>query len=341
VKLDFSADPESLDDLGPDWADPPEEYPAERKIKQIEDLRRHRLRDIAPRQIEWDVEGIIPRKSLCLISGRPGSGKSTFASALGYAVSKGEAFLGRQTSKRPVLILDRENPDQFVLDRFVRLGIEENDDFMTFGRWIGEEPPGAGAPIIIEWVNRCERKPLVIVDGFIAFHVGNENEAQAVRTHMNLYRSLAAMGATLLILHHPGKSETSQDYRGSSDLEAAVDIAYKITNADEGGLLSDLKLQVFKQRISVTSPLHFRYEQGRFVEVDPTSLGTVTEPLVELLKARPGISGKDFENRAHASDLGRNKARAFLVAGIESGIIRVESTGNRRAHFWCSPEGLA
>jgi len=71
VKLEFTTDPESLDHLGEDWDDSPEEDVAEKKIRQIEDLRLHRLQDIALRQIEWDVEGIIPRRSVCLISGLP------------------------------------------------------------------------------------------------------------------------------------------------------------------------------------------------------------------------------------------------------------------------------
>ncbi len=342
MKLEFSRDTESLDDLGPDWDDQPEEDIAERRIRQIEDLRLHRLRDIASCQIEWDVEGIIPRKSLCLISGLPGSGKSTFASALGYAVSQGEPFLGRPTSKRPVLILDRENPDHFVHDRFSRLRIEEHDDFMIFGQWIGAEPPAAGAAIIQEWVDRCEPKPLIVIDSFIAFHVGNENDAHSVRAHIKAYRVLAAMGATLLILHHPGKSETSTDYRGSSDIEAGVDIAYKITNTDDGVMLSKLELRAFKQRISVTSPLHFKYEHGQFVTDHRETSGTKPEQqLVELLKRNPGISGQQFERLADTGGLGRNKARNFLKAGVKSFTIRVESDGNRRAHCWCGPEEMA
>jgi len=240
-----------------------------------------------------------------------------------------------------VLILDRENPDHFVHNRFSRLGIEETDDFMIFGQWIGEEPPGAGTAIIVEWVDRCDPEPLIVIDSFIAFHVGNENDAHSVRAHIKAYRVLAAKGATLLILHHPGKSEKSTEYRGSSDIEAAVDIAYKITNSHDGGMLSKLELRAFKQRISVTSPLHFKYEHGHFIADQQEALSTKAEQLVELLRGNPGISGEEFEQLAQRGGLGRNQARNFLKSGITSLAIRVESSRNRRAHFWCGSDDKA
>jgi hypothetical protein len=246
-------------------------------------------------------------------------------------VSKGEDFLGRRTIKRPVLVLDAENPSAAVTERFRRLGITTDEWFRVWGQWVGEDPPAAGGAIVLEWIARSEPKPLIVVDSFIRFHPGAENDASETQKYMAMYRRVAALGATVIILHHVGKADTARDYRGSSDIKASVDIAFKLTDLGNGTRLSDLELRAFKQRISVTPYLRVKYENGRFNTDEQEPIKTVTEQLVELLKANPGITTAEFEKLAGARGLGRQRAREFL----RSGAVQIErGTGNRRKHFW-------
>jgi hypothetical protein len=322
---------------GAPWDEQPDETGRSR-FTRIEDLPR--VEDIGAAGIEWDVEDIIARATVCLLTGESGCGKSTLACALGFAVSKGRDFLGRATTKRPVLILDAENPSIAVIERFQRLGIATDDDFRVWGQWTGEDPPAAGGAIVLEWVARCEPKPLIVVDSFIRFHPGAENSATETQQHMSTYRKLAAAGATVILLHHIGKAETAQDYRGSSDIKASVDIAYKLTMLGDGTSLSLLELRAFKQRISVTPHLFIRYEEGQFTTDAREATKTITEQLVDLLKANPGITSEKFEKLAASQRLGRNRARTFLQTGIGSGTVRTEhSAGNRREHFWSGTGG--
>jgi len=48
---------------------------------------------------------------------------------------------------------------------------------------------------------------------------------------MKHLRRLAEVGATILILHHRSKTEGSK-YRGSTDILAAVDVAYALEEVD-------------------------------------------------------------------------------------------------------------
>ena len=145
------------------------------------------------------------------------------------------------------------------------------------------------------------------------------------------YRKLATLGATIVILHHIGR-DTSQDYRGSSDIKASVDIAYKVVHLGDEALLSQLEIRAFKQRISVTPRLYVRYEDGYFRIDERHVAQNVTEGLIELLKANPGIAGAEFERLAVAHKLGRNLARRFLQT---SQSVRIEHlTGNRYEHYW-------
>lgn len=298
----------------------------------IEDLPR--VEDVGASEIIWDVQGLLPSGTLLLLTGESGAGKSTFACALAYAVSRGQEFLGRQTTKRPVLILDAENPSVAVIERLRRLGITTDNDFRVWGQWTGEDPPAAGGAIVLDWVTRCDPKPLIIVDSLVRFYSGDENDAAEMRSHMAQYRKLAAAGVTIIILHHTGKSEASQDYRGSSDIKASIDIGYKLTPVGDGSQLDIMELRAFKQRISVEPSLHLQYRNGKFVTNTGEVAKTVAEQLVDLLKGNPGISATEFRKLASAKGLGRNVGATFLSNGFHNGTIRRESAGRAKRHYW-------
>src|SRR5260370_16576365 len=140
---------------------------------------------------------------------------------------------------------------------------------------------------------------------------------------MAQYRTLTKMGATPVLLHHIGKSETSKDYRGSSDYKASIDIGYKLTNLGDGTRLGMLELRPFKQRFSVEPVLRFLYRDGIFSVDQAEICKSVTEKLADLLKANPDSTKAQFEALAAARNLGRNCARDFLENGIERGTVPV------------------
>ena len=313
-------------------AKPSSEGLGRRTIQRIEDLPR--VEDVGSATIQWDVEGFIPSATVVLFTGESGAGKSTFVAALAYAVSKGKPFLGRQTIKRPVLILDAENPSVAVRERFQRLGIETDEHFFVWGQWVPDDPPAAGGTVVSDWIARCDPKPVIVVDSFIRFHPGAENDASETQKYMGMYRKLAAAGATVIVLHHVGKSDTAQDYRGSSDIKASVDIAYKLTNFGDGTRLSLLDLRAFKQRISVAPHLKIRYEGGQFVTDQREAVKTVPEQLIELLRQNPGIMTRPFEALVAKKKLRRKRGREFLEGGIRNGTIRLQTQGRKHYHFW-------
>jgi hypothetical protein len=143
------------------------------------------------------------------------------------------------------------------------------------------------------------------------------------------------MGATVVLLHHTGKSETSREYRGSSDYKASIDIGYKLTNLGDAARLSMLELRPFKQRFSIDPVLRILYRDGIFSVEHAEVRKSVTEELCDLLKANPGIAKSQFELLAAERDFGRNRARDFLENGVERGTVRVEiGLKNRHLHFW-------
>jgi len=209
--------------------------------------------------------------------------------AIADAVARGLYFAGNKTVQMPIVYVDGENPKAVVKKRFKVLGIpEENPNFGIWGRWVPGEQPGPDDPRIIEFAK--EYKPLLIWDSLIQFFHGDENEASEMRPFMDQFRKLADLGATVSVIAHAGKSDDS-DYRGSSDIKAAVDTAYKIEKMGHNALLDKIKVKAFKSRYGEERDRILQLISGEgFREVVPDpmrSSGVGTGALKTPLKKTP------------------------------------------------------
>jgi hypothetical protein len=250
-------------------------------------------------------------------------------------VDRGVPFVGLETQRRPVLILDKENPLPVVVERFDRLGIQDGPNFKVWGGWALDEPPAPFSPIVMEWVAACDPKPLIVVDSLVSFHGGNENDATETRAYMQGFRRLADLAATVILLHNSGKAESSKEYRGSSDIKASIDVGYHLANLGDSSQLGMLRLKAFKARFSVQPEIILNYRAGRF-EIDGRgATRTNQEILQQLLIENPRALSKRFEDMAADKGVARSKARDFLASGIVAGTIHVDKGArNTRFHTW-------
>jgi archaellum biogenesis ATPase FlaH len=321
--------------------------------------------------IEWVLDGIIPRASITLIAGEPGSYKSwlalclmrgcvsgvansnesltssnTRASALdnadatrrntrnaGVTRAPGGTFLGRRCRAMDVLYLDRENPLSVVRERMALLGItslgvgapsctatpgddkkschpdaalRQKDPYRApqvepsgtpphpearyWGGWLHDSAPAIGDFRLLQAAR--ERHPLIIFDSLIRFHSADENSATEMAAAMQDLRALANAGATVILLHHRAKSETSR-YRGSSDIAGGVDLAISVSRDRAAGII---KLDCFKSRFSEEFSMTLRpelHDRGDFVVTDNPEAApapTIAEQLWEAIQSTPGKS---------------------------------------------------
>lgn len=293
-------------------------------------------RDFSSAEIEWAVDQLFAVGTVGLLTGDSGSGKSTFATAFGHAVAKGVPIAGFCTSKRPTLLLDRENSLNGVRERLGRLQIEDDGDFKIWGGWCAGEVPAADSPIVLDWIDACGTKPLVIVDSLVSYlERASENDSSDIRAYMNGFRMIANRGATVVLLHHTGKGDSTKDYRGSSDIKASVDTAFNLANLGDPSRLSTLRLRAFKSRFATATEVVLHYQDGGFQVGEQQSQATAYDLLVRLLQKNPGTKVTDFEALAVGQGLGRNKARDFVTNGVQMGRIRVHN-GDRgaRRHTW-------
>ncbi len=262
----------------------------------------------APR-IEWVVEGIIPRASVTLLAGEPGSYKSWLALTLLRASVAGGRFLERECAALNVLYLDRENPLAVVRERLAILGVESLGSTRIWGGWLTDAPPAIGDARLLEIAR--ERQPLLLFDSLIRFHSADENSATEMAEVMKNLRALANVGATVVALHHKSKAEGSH-YRGSSDIAGGVDTAFSVSRDRQAGIL---KLECFKSRFVEEFSISLRPDlaaTGNFIVTEApeaTAAQDDAETLAHTIRANPGLTQGDVLT---ASSVPKGRARAML-----------------------------
>jgi hypothetical protein len=275
------------------------------------------------------VEELIVERGVTLWTGESGDGKSTVALACAAAVAQGQPFLGRATIERPVVYLDRENPIAVVKDRLHRLGIPDiSERLKIWGLWWeAHHPPGPDAELLVTYAQR--KQPLVVFDSLIAFSNCDENSSQEIRKHMQAYRHLAAVGATILIIHHRSDKSES-DYRGSSDIRAVVDAAWLLKRDDGSGAadeLGRLVMKPYKTRTGPGKPLRIEYADGTFLPVDGPRR-PVLDIVLDLIRARPGSTQQELIGLAQKQCVGQHK----LVETLDAAVIERRVDARRGRH---------
>jgi hypothetical protein len=244
------------------------------------------------------VEGLLREGTVNLVAGDPGTGKTYLALALGAAVAAGRDFLGRACLRRPVIVVNADGPDDLLGERLRLLGVD--GDFRIWP--IAADPPLLGSPAYEQLVKRPER-PVIVFDCLRRFYRGEENSSTEVAPAMAALRRLAAKGATVLVLHHSSKAEGGSDYRGSSEIGAAVDTAWRLKRLEEGRL----ELVAVKNRFGPPDlKLPIR------LEVTPTA-ARFLDAKVELAAQRQAEEGEKLE------------ALRDVIAGLEQRLGRPPS----------------
>lgn len=285
---------------------------------------------------EWIVEGLIAAGSVNLITGDSGVGKSTLMLELAGAIAHGKPFLGRETKRRPVLYVDRENPLFIVKERLLRLRIDPTPDLIVWGTWADPWPEGPTSPATIQFA-RAE-KPVIVFDSLISQNTGgDEQNASEMRRHMEGYRKLATLGATPAILHNTGKSETAKWFRGSSDIKAAIDTAYllePIGGGVPGTGLGSLRLVPFKSRLAPSGPLYISYANGRFESADAPKKLSDLERFQQEVRLNPNI-GRNRLVRLLEPHMTEHKVRNLIFEGLTQGwLVQSQGKGRGGNRYW-------
>lgn len=169
---------------------------------------------IAQRQADpWLIDGWFREKSLNLLVGDSGLGKTPFSLQMGIAVAAGLNFLGRGARHGRVLHLDGENGSADVsamLERLARfIGLERPPE--TLLTWNLNDAMLSPTEALLEKLIEAARPDFLIVDPIYMFFPALEKDASAATAAWQKLRSLQARhGFTTLGIHHRKKQNDEQ-----------------------------------------------------------------------------------------------------------------------------------
>ena len=217
------------------------------------------LADIKYEPVNWLIKEFIPMGSFVLFVGKPGTYKSWLALDLARAVALGQAFAQMGGSAaREVLYIDQENGPNLIAHRREILGIPDTPKLRYWGRWCALPFIGIGSKELLDYAEAV--RPLLIFDSLIRFHKGNENDNTEMARVMDSFVALARNGATVIVLHHCGKTP-ERNFRGATEIEAAPDIACKIDRvADRTICIRQFKNRAAQERSFTLTWTRFGFE---------------------------------------------------------------------------------
>jgi hypothetical protein len=283
-------------------------------------------------KVDWLIKGMIPLHSVNLLTAESGTGKTWVSYALAGTVANGNDFIGLETRHLPVLYLDGENPLAIAKRNLEELGLTRNPDLRIWGGWNDSPPPGPDSPIVKSFA--LQHHGLLIWDSLVEFHPGDEQSSTETREFMKHFRRLAHLGATVLILHHTGKSGTSKQYRGSTDIKAAVDTAYFLEGHPTENQLHRLELQNFKSRFApgIDFGMEFVSKKGFVEHALSNRKPDGNQIITEILTAHPGSNASQVVAFAKGR-VGKNKVNELLAEGSWE-----RRDGNGRSVLYYVPE---
>lgn len=207
--------------------------------------------------LTWLIRKLIEVKSIGMLFGKPASGKSLIAMKMAYCISNGLDFAGLSVKQGSVIYLAGEG-FAGLQRRFKALEVQYGQQIQAI--YFSNEPIdmmdiNTFNKQIEEVLKVCPEPILIIVDTLHRnFGNGDENSSKDFGVALkNLTDIINRIGCSVILVHHSGHGDNSRA-RGSSSIEAGLDIAYKIEN-DKGKVkLTCKKAKEFEKPY----PMHFQ-----------------------------------------------------------------------------------
>ena len=210
----------------------------------------HELMQMEFAPTRWIVQGLIAQGALAILAGRPKVGKSWMCLQLAQAVTGGSPFLGRDTSRGPVIYYALEDSARRLRGRLEKqhalpdLPITYRTQLAPLGH------DGRGEDQILAAIDE-KAASLVMVDTLASAIAPDldQNEAGVMASLTGSLRRLAQRSgaAVVAVLHHNKQAawrtveDVIHDVRGSGAIPAAADCIlglYRKRGELEGKLLS-------------------------------------------------------------------------------------------------------
>lgn len=278
--------------------------------------------------IEWLIDGVLPKGAVVLLSGREGSMKSYLALSMAHAVATGSPWLGKQTKQGPALYLDGEMDTAVLSDRL--RGIDPHGQVHIWTWTDGTFPDRLNGDVL----QRAAKEHVLIIVDPLRRHMDGlkENSADDMSQVTKDLRELKRYGATVLVLHHAPKDTERQDYRGSTELGAGVDLTMMLTMKETAGG-AVLTLNSRKTRYGTRCRLEIEAREGPVFAITEsgvaeypghTEVDTNKQALLELARIIDELrqtKGRDPYQSEIVKEAGKRNlgARKTIIKMLEQG----------------------
>jgi RecA-family ATPase len=237
-----------------------------------------------------DMAEIFPARTVAMLSGNGGDGKSLAVLQLGLAVATGTPWFGIEVISAPVLYISAEDDEVEVANRLKEIAQADGIDLHDAASLVIVHMAGEDAVLGYEDGRRGTVKAtdlykrldasldlyspgLLILDGLADVFAGNENNRTAVKHFISLLRKLALKhDCIVVLLAHPSLFGMAQGTgtSGSTGWRNAVRVMlYLHRVVDSTGIEADKYvrvLEIMKANYAATGlQLDLRWENHRFV----------------------------------------------------------------------------
>ena len=193
-------------------------------------IRADKLKNMDLKNVEYLVEDLIPKGTLCALVGESDTGKSSLLRQLAVSITYGdEEFLGFKLndSCRNVVYVSTEDG--------------QHATSMWLNKYFGEDITDDAALSKLNFVFSTDRilenlrgfikeycLDLIIIDSYADIFTGGMNNSNEVRTFLNEYNNIVnEFGTTIMFLHHTKKSSAGlkpnkNSIHGSQGFEAKM-----------------------------------------------------------------------------------------------------------------------
>lgn len=181
---------------------------------------------------DWLVPYAIPKGSVSFFVGRAGSSKSWAAYDLALAAIQQRDWLGLGVPRAGVapsaLVLNYDSPHAEFCRRMLRMGLQKGEPMHvhSFG---AHSPPDPYPPVLqlpeafdpLYAIVYAFRPSIIVVDSLRQASTADENNSQEMARVLMQLKRFAALGASVIVIHHASRSGTQM--RGSTEIEASAD----------------------------------------------------------------------------------------------------------------------
>ena len=204
-----------------------------------------------PQPPRWLVKPLLLRRTVAMLYGPAGSGKSFAILSMALAIATGREWFGHRTTKGPTVYVVGEGSDGIHARAFAwrqRYGSDAPDaKFILHPVMVANEDERAAFIAAMKPLHPV----LVILDTLSTMTPGlDENESSDMSLFLGGCREIAnVLDACVVVVHHPTKSNP-EGYRGSYRLQGDLDTLLNVQGSLSPNGYLDISISCAKQKDS-------------------------------------------------------------------------------------------